>query len=206
MTLQNGKRDSDLDRGSGVANRLRSLLEEEDNVVSKGHAFLGRFLKADRRIFAYILTLLPHRADAEDVLQEVSALMWEKFDERNPPEDFVAWGCRIAYFRVRLYRRGKQRQRVMFSEALLERLAETMEEEATALQLQERLEAMDRCFGKLGRRDRELLAERLKEGATAQSTAAVIGRSVDTVYKAMARIRKAVYDCVTRALESEGRS
>ena len=39
------------------------------------------------------------------MLQEVSVIMWEKFDERDPPADFVAWGCRIAYFRVRDYRR-----------------------------------------------------------------------------------------------------
>ncbi len=192
--------------GSGVSNRLGSLLSsDEDDVVSKGEAFLGRFLKAERRIFAYILTLLPHRADAEDVLQEVSMMMWAKFDEREPPDDFVAWGCRIAYYRVRLHRRGRRRQRVTFSEALLERVAETMAEEATALQLDERLEALARCFGKLGRRDRELLAERLKEGATARSTAESVGRSVDTVYKAMARIRKAVFDCVARALDSERR-
>ena len=39
----------------------------------------------ERRLYAYILTLLPHRADADDVLQEASLVMWDKFDDRQPP-------------------------------------------------------------------------------------------------------------------------
>jgi RNA polymerase sigma-70 factor (ECF subfamily) len=192
---------------TAAAHRFEVVLgvdDREDDSGSKARAFLGLFLKAERRIFAYILTLLPHRADAEDVLQEASAVMWGKFDENHPPDDFVAWGCRIAYFRVRLHLRGKRRQRVLFSGAMLERLAETMAEEAEALELSERLEVINGCFQKLGRRDRELIAERLKAGATVQSTAEALGRSVDTVYKSMSRIRKAIFDCVSRALESEG--
>jgi RNA polymerase sigma-70 factor (ECF subfamily) len=175
------------------------------DAYSKGRAFLGRFLKAERRIFAYILTLLPHRADAEDVLQEVSVIMWEKFDELAPPGDFVAWGCRIAYYRIRDHRRSQRRQRVMFSEAMLEHMAGTMAGSAT-LRLDERSEALTHCLEKLDRRDRDLLSERLKEGASVRSTAERFGRSVDVVYKALARIRKALHDCVARTLAAEGRA
>jgi RNA polymerase sigma-70 factor (ECF subfamily) len=178
---------------------------EEPESVSKGRAYLSRFLKAERRIFAYIFTLLPHRADAEDVLQEVSAIMWEKFDERNPPRDFVAWGCRIAYFRIQDYRKAQRRRRVLYSDALLEQVSATLLEEAPALHLDERREALAHCVDRLARRDRELLAERFKEGATVQSTAACLGRSVDAVYKALAKIRKTLYDCVARTLAAEGR-
>lgn len=192
------------DRGNGVSDHLAALDAEEDDVFSKGRAFLGRFLKAERRIFAYILTLLPHRADAEDVLQEVSVIMWEKFDEHDPPGDFVAWGCRIAYFRIRDHRRWQRRQRVVFSEAMLEQVAETLSG-TRPLQLDERREALAQCLSKLGRPDRELLAERLKEGGSVRSTAESLGRSVDVIYKALARIRKALHDCIARTLAAEGR-
>ena len=178
---------------------------DEPDSVSKGRAYLSRFLKAERRIFAYIFTLLPHRADAEDVLQEVSAIMWEKFDERNPPRDFVAWGCRIAYFRIQDYRKAQRRRRVLYSDAMLEHVSATLLEEARAMHLDERREALAHCVDRLSRRDRELLTERFKEGATVQSTAACLGRSVDAVYKALAKIRKSLYDCVARTLAAEGR-
>jgi RNA polymerase sigma-70 factor (ECF subfamily) len=195
-----------VETGNGRSDRLGTLVAERSNAIPGGRAFLGQFLKAERRIFAYILTLLPHRADAEDVLQEVSVIMWEKFDEHDPPGDFVAWGCRIAYFRIQHHRREQRRGRVVFSEEMLRQLAETISDEAAALQLDERYEALTHCLGRLGRPDRELLTERLKEGATAQSAAASVGKSVDSVYKALAKIRKTLLDCVARTLAAEGRA
>jgi RNA polymerase sigma-70 factor (ECF subfamily) len=189
----------------GMTNRLSTFLAAEDDTVSKGEVFLGLFLKAQGRIFAYILTLLPHRGDAEDLMQEVSLFLWNRFDPANPPADFVAWGCRVAYFRIKEHRRAHRRQRVIFSDDILEQLAGIMAEETTALRLDDRFEALARCLAKLGRRDRELIAERLQEGATTLSTAERVGRSVDAVYKAMARIRKALYDCVERTLAAEER-
>ena len=59
------------------------------------------------------------------MLQEASLVMWDKFDEHAPPDDFAAWGCRIAYFKVLDFYKKCQRSRVKFSQAMLERVAET---------------------------------------------------------------------------------
>lgn len=171
---------------------------------SKGRAFLSRFLPIERRIFGYILTLVPERSEAEDLLQETSLVMWEKFDPADPPDDLLAWGCRIAYFQVQHHRRS-WRRRVRFSELLLERLAESAREKTEALRLDERSEVLSGCLEKLPARDRALLAERLREGATTQSTAERLGRSTDAVYKTMAKIRRLLADCVARSLERDGR-
>jgi RNA polymerase sigma-70 factor (ECF subfamily) len=178
----------------------------DDPGTLKGKLFLAQFLKAERRIFAYILTLLPHRADAEDLLQQVTLIMWEKFDAQEPPEDFAAWGSRIACFKIRDYRRTLRRSRVIFSDAMLDRVAQSLADRARELRLDERHEAMVRCLEKLHGRDRELLSERFKEGATARSAAERIGLSLDAFYKALARIRRLLDECVTRTLASEGRS
>src|SRR5262249_57147268 len=105
---------------------------------ARGRLFLRLFLQNERRLYGYILTLLPNRADADDVLQEASLVMWDKFDDEHPPADFTAWGCRIAYFKVLDFRKKRQRGRVLFSQALLDRLAETAAEQAGALQLDDR--------------------------------------------------------------------
>ena len=52
----------------------------------KNRLFLRLFLQNQRRLYAYILTLLPNRADADDVLQETSLVMWDKFDADGPPD------------------------------------------------------------------------------------------------------------------------
>ena len=91
---------------------------------TKGKLFLRQFLDNERRLYAYIVTLLANRADADDVLQETSMVMWDKFDDANPPRDFFAWGCRIAYFKVLDFRKKSGRSRVQFSQAMLERVAD----------------------------------------------------------------------------------
>src|SRR5262245_59845701 len=118
---------------------------EDPSPPAKGKLFLRLFLQNERRLYAYIVSLLPNRADADDVLQEASLVMWDKFDEQSPPDDFAAWGCRIAYFKVLDFYKKSHRSRVRFSQALLERVAETAVEQAAALQLDERREALARC-------------------------------------------------------------
>ena len=130
-------------------------------------------------------------------------MLWEKFDEANPPADFVAWVCRIGYYKIMAFRRGQRRQRVVYSDAMRERMAQTMSEHADVLRMADRQEALNCCVQKLGRGDRTLLAERFKTGATVQSAAQSVGRSVDSVYKALARIRRLLHECVDRQLGVE---
>jgi RNA polymerase sigma-70 factor (ECF subfamily) len=175
----------------------------DDHEPDKSKLFLRLFLQNERRLYAYIVTLLPNRADADDVLQEASLVMWDKFDEHTPPDDFAAWGCRIAYFKVLDFYKKCQRSRVKFSQAMLERVAETAIEQAGVLQLDARRDALAGCIEKLSARDRDLLARRFTAGATTQSTSEQVGRSVDAVYKALARVRQALFECVQRALARE---
>lgn len=172
--------------------------------MTESDLFLRLFLQNERRIFAYIMTLLPIRPDVDDVFQEVSLMMWNKFDESQPPADFAAWGCRIAYFKVLEFCKKHRRDRVLFSQDFVERIAETAVEHASALQLDERREALAKCLAKLSPGDRELLTQRYAEGATTESTAGQVGRSVHGLYKALARIRRALFNCVTEQLLTEG--
>jgi RNA polymerase sigma-70 factor (ECF subfamily) len=170
----------------------------------KGKTFLRLFLESERRLFAYILTLLPNRTDADDVLQEASLVMWDKFDADNPPTDFVAWGCRIAYFKVLDFYKKNRRSRVCFSQTMVERVAETAVEQAGTLQLDARRDALAACIEKLSSKDREVLMHRFALGATTESTAAELGRSVHAVYKALSKIREALFGCVNKSLAREG--
>jgi RNA polymerase sigma-70 factor, ECF subfamily len=183
-----------------------SRVREDDDLPEKDktRVFLRLFLENQKRLYAYVLTLVPHRADADDVLQEVSFLLWDKFDAERPPEDFAAWGCRIAYFKVlELFKRNR-RCRVRFSQEMLERLSETIIEQSDVLQLDERREALAGCLGRLSQKDRELLTHRFADGATTESTAAMVGRSVAAVYQALSRARQTLLDCVNRSLAQGG--
>ena len=155
-----------------------------------------------RRIFAYIYTLVPDRHDAEDLLQETSVVICEKFDTFEPGTDFVAWACQIAYWRIRYARQKYARSKVVFHQELVDALAQTaavMHEE-----MDERHEALAHCLQKLPTRDRELMLTRYEPGSGVREAAQRSGRSLEAAYKALARIRKLLLDCVTHELETEG--
>lgn len=151
-----------------------------------------------RQIFSYIYTLVPDRHDAEDLLQETSVVICDKFDEFTPGTDFVAWACQIAWWRVRYARQKFARAKVVFDDEVLKavsRTASTMRQE-----LDERHEALGDCLKKLAPRDRELVLTRYEPGCSVAEAAQRSGRSLEAAYKALNRLRKLLHDCVTHTL------
>jgi RNA polymerase sigma-70 factor (ECF subfamily) len=59
------------------------------------------------------------------------------------------------------------------------------------------------CLNKLGTRDRELIERRYQAKTTARKVADELERPASTVYKALARIRSSLFDCVERSLAQE---
>ena len=77
---------------------------------SDGYDFGRLFVRDEARIYGYIRSLVVHRADAEDLLQETASVLWQKFHEFQPGSNFLAWAMSIARFQVRHFRR-KEAQR-----------------------------------------------------------------------------------------------
>ena len=153
-----------------------------------------------RQIFAYIYTLVPDRHDAEDLLQETSLVICEKFEEFRPGSDFVAWACQIAWWRIRYSRQKFARSKVIFDDELLAKVAQTAGE--MAQELDERHEALASCLKKLAPRDRELVLTRYEPGSGVAEAAQRSGRSMDAAYKALNRLRKLLHDCATHELSN----
>lgn len=155
-----------------------------------------------RRIFSYIYALVPNRHAAEDLLQETNLVICEKFSDFAPGTDFVAWACQIAYWRIRNARQKFARSKVTFNQEVVDAVAATaatMIEEVDA-----RHEALEFCLGRLHPRDRELMLTRYEPGFGVPEAARRSGRSMQAAYKALARIRKLLFDCVTSRLAAEG--
>jgi len=166
--------------------------------------FIRLFTANERRIYAYILALLGNLADADDVLQETSVVLWRQFDQYTPGTSFTAWAFAVARNKVMTHRQTRRRSRLRFNPALID----TLSEELAARQQQHdrRHEALAQCIEQLPPRDRDLIRRRYEPGATIKSIAAAVGRPVQGMYKAMRRIEDALHDCVTRKMRSEDRS
>ncbi len=147
-----------------------------------------------RRIFAYIYTLVPDRHAAEDILQETSLIICEKFHTFRPGSDFVAWANQIAWWQARAARTKFARSKVVFDDTVLEAVAHTHSE--LAPEQDARHEALANCIKKLPTRDRELVMTRYEPGSSVDEAAQRSGRSLVAAYKALTRLRKVLHDCV----------
>lgn len=155
-----------------------------------------------RQIFSYIFTLIPDRHAAEDLLQETCVVICEKFDDFAEGTDFVAWACQIAWWKIRESRLRFARSKVAFDQQTLESVARTAAE--LGGEMDQRHQALADCLKKLHPRDRELVLARYEPGAAVSDAARRSGRSLDAAYKALNRIRKLLFDCVSHRLAAEG--
>lgn len=154
-----------------------------------------------RRVHAYIAALLPVRSDADDVMQETSLALWRKWKEFDPSREFFRWACGVAHIEVLRHRRNHMNKRLFFNEELMAEIAEEVLRQPELIEM--RGEALATCLQKLGRSDRRLIDHRYGQGVTAIQTATDLGRPTSTVYKALARIRRALRACITRRLAEE---
>lgn len=164
--------------------------------------FVYYFSRDHQRIFAYIFTLLPNRTDAEDVFQKTSLTLWQKFDEFEHERDFCSWACGIAFFTVRNFLRVSGRHRLYFDDDLIS----TMADERVSQQKRSdaRIEALDHCIAKLNNADRDLVFRAYEDGSSIKDIASQMGRSVQTLYNRLNRIRRGLVECVDTNLVSPG--
>ena len=157
--------------------------------------------KYQQRVFSFILTLVPHWPDAEEILQETNMVLWQKMDQFEPGTDFVRWANQVAYFEVLKFRKRRKRENQRFTEAFLEDVAQ--ETLSLTGPLQDQCDALAVCLKKLPEKDRTLISHRYLEGATVSTVAETLGRSLDAVYKALQRARSSLLTCVRRSLVAE---
>src|SRR5262245_57327331 len=162
-------------------------------------AFLKEFAPHHDRLFPYLFSLLPHRPDAEDVFQRTSLILWQKFDQWQPGTDFLAWACGVAFYEARNFIRVASRDRLRFSDALLDTLAK--ERAATLRRRDERVAALQECLQKLGRNERELLEKAYVDEESIRELARRDGQAAQTLYNRLNLVRKRLLQCTDLRIE-----
>jgi RNA polymerase sigma-70 factor, ECF subfamily len=167
------------------------------------HDFGRLFVLYQPRIYGYIRSLVIHRGDAEDLLQETASVLWRKFDEFQPGSNFLAWALSVARYQVMYFRQRRKRDVLQFSDRFLDLVsADTVAQSAWLGDLQKYL---DECMEKLEPPDRDLFELRYRSDQTTKSLADRLGRPPTTIYNALNRIRRLLVECVERAMNRECR-
>lgn len=171
------------------------------NADERYEEFLRLFSKDRHRIFAHVFALIPHEADAEDVFQRCSVVLWRKFHEFNPEYRFLSWACGIAVNEVRNFLRTRRRSRVKFFPEPTELLS--AERLAREDEFSERGIALQECLERLRPAERNLIQIAYWEEQTLKEFADATGSSLQVLYNRLSKIRKSLFDCINRRLSQE---
>jgi RNA polymerase sigma-70 factor (ECF subfamily) len=155
------------------------------------------------QLFGYIYSLVRDLDDADDLFQQTSLVLWDKFEQFDRGKSFINWACGVARYEVLNFLRSRSRKRLYFSDELnlaLVEAHESLEQE----QLEERRTVLQVCMKKLRQKDRELLEACYERSASLREVAEREGRSTHSIHNSLRRIRRVLFECVQRGMAREG--
>ena len=152
----------------------------------------------ERRLRAFILSLVPNWADADDIGQEVKIRLWEQFDSYDPAKDFGVRRGRSPTIRSSVIARSNARECRRMSDKFVEAIAQ--EASRLADELDAGQQALKDCFEKLPAAKRELLVQYYSGQRTTREIAADLRRSFDATRQTILRTRIALRECVEETL------
>jgi RNA polymerase sigma-70 factor (ECF subfamily) len=161
--------------------------------------FLRLFVRHQQEIYAYIITLVPHLHDADDLFQEGMTVMWRKFDQFQLGTNFAAWGIQIMRYQILDYHRNLARhKRVLMEDSLLEALMDhipTIQDEAAT-----RIEALRKCQALLSDRAKRIIKMRYERHTPVEEIASHLKVSRRQVYHLLGQINSVLLRCMRRTL------
>ncbi len=171
-----------------------------ENIKDTNKDFLALLMRHQKRIYSYIASLVLNAADADDIMQETVAMMWDKFGDYQLGTNFVAWGIKIAHFKILRYRRDKVGACFQFSD---EAFVQVQERAGLIVDdMADRIDALHGCLNKLSPKDQGIIKMRYEKDLAPKFIADKIGRKASAVYAALSRIHIILQRCVRNTINT----
>ncbi len=150
---------------------------------------------------SYVRALVGSKGEVDEVMQDLSITLWEKFHQFQIGTDFRRWACVVARYCVLTRIRDRSRESLVFDAGLLEQIADTALEGSRHA---ERLIALESCIQKLPVADRHLIRDVYHSGERVDLLARKQHRTSMSLYKRLRRIRLSLLGCIEATLKAEG--
>lgn len=153
------------------------------------------------QLYGYIVSILPNWADADEVFQETSLILWEKRESFDPSQSFLAWAYGIARNVALNFIRKKQNRSTHVSPELFVQIEEARLRVGDVLHGQ--ADALHRCLGRLSTQQRDFVMRCYSSGSPLNHIAQQMELSENAVYLRLSRLRRRLLDCISRTLRLE---
>ncbi|MGB0992547.1 MAG: sigma-70 family RNA polymerase sigma factor [Akkermansiaceae bacterium] len=164
--------------------------------------FIRLFVDHEAEFRGFARSLMLHSAEADDLMQEASIAMWRKISTLKNEQVFRSWGYSYLRLTAMNMRRKRKRSPLLFSDKLMEVIADEGTEEAE-LAAAER-DALEECLTTLPENQGQLIREYYASRITAAELSERMHRSIDGIYKALERTRAALRECIGTKIEQAG--
>lgn len=163
--------------------------------------FVLLFVRAEPALHSYLLSLLSHWDDADEVLQQVSLVLWRKFDQFELGSDFRLWACQVARFEALNYRRKGRRDRHVFQDELTQLIAQEALDDLDRFEAERR--ALADCLPGLKTPDRLLIERCYSQEVPIKQLAAEHDCTPNSLYKRLNRLRTRLQQCIRKRIALE---
>ncbi|MGY8643911.1 MAG: sigma-70 family RNA polymerase sigma factor [Verrucomicrobiales bacterium] len=164
--------------------------------------FVRLWTRHQAEVGRYVFSMIPRQADAEVVLQDVSILLWKKWDKYDAERPFVPWAIRFAYLEILKWRQKLAREKLVFSDSLLEQMHSQYDKEMPLMEA--RRGALTKCLELLNEQQRKWVQLRYGRHGAVKEEADKTGISMHKIYYALEKIRDQLQLCIEERLQKEG--
>jgi RNA polymerase sigma-70 factor (ECF subfamily) len=175
--------------------------DDRDSPVGQMRELTAHWVNSQSVLSAYISANVSDAHHVEDIIQEVAQVCAEKFEEYDRDRSFVSWAMGIARNRILKYYRSRSRDRMVLSEAALERLEDALE--SLESEAEDRREALRYCIEKVVGRRSEVLQLRYREDQRVNEIAKKFQMSASAVSVMLHRVRTDLLECIDRRLRAQ---
>ncbi|MGI9474449.1 MAG: sigma-70 family RNA polymerase sigma factor [Rubripirellula sp.] len=178
---------------------------EETNEAPSGPLSEGDFMRLlmqhEPALRAFARSLLPDWHAVDEVIQEASMTLWQKFAQLDSESGFLPWAKVIVRFKCLSAISVMRRNRHVFSEGVLELLAN----EAAAIDSETHdaaRTALRSCLNQFSQPHQELLLAPYAGDGRVRTLAEQKGKSANALYKLLGRLRGKLSLCIERNIQT----
>ena len=140
---------------------------------------------------------------AEDVFQDVCVKAVARAERFDSSTHLLNWARLTGKNRAIDILRSRDGRYIGLSDEMLALLAADWPDQSQTSAMQD---ALAHCITQITPNNRDLLRLRYFEHRNCADVAAIMGRKIETVYQALARLHKTLGDCIRRRLQAESAS
>ena len=164
--------------------------------------FVRLWTQYHRDVERYVNSMIPRSVDAAEVVQVVSVKLWEKWENYDHERPFLPWAMRFAWLEILKWRQRLAREKLVFSDELLQQMHSTHEELDPVMEVRRKI--LSECLQKLNEEDRELVRLRYGRHGAIKEEADRTGKKMHVLYYALERIRVQLLNCIEQNTNREG--